>query len=485
MSDNAKLTFAAGRLIAREKAPYMRALLLGFAPIETPGLGTIGVTEHAVLMVDWAFIDQVTAEEMAGLLIHECMHILLKHASRAHRAGRDVRIDNIAADMAINPSIWDMGLKLPGGNAKQTVEHPLHGKYPEDYGWARGLTTDEYYEKLRQLPQHQQPQRIVISVKGAGGQGTGEDGEGGEGAPQDPNDASGEGGSGGDAAHSKPGQGGGAADKPKTAGGWCGSCAGNPMPGEPDQKHKASRSENEMHRISRAVAEAVLEASSGPDRGTVPSFMKRWAEQILTPAEIPWQKELAVVTRAACAWRENAVDHRYDAPSRRQAGVGYGVGKPVLPRFRQPVPNVAVILDTSGSMGSQEMGEACREVNGILKTIGAEVSFCTCDASVNGISKVRNVKEALARLHGGGGTDMAPGFAAVMKQRPRPEVVICLTDLCIGDPGPKPVGAKVIWVAVGQYAQSAPDPPWGKTIRTDSAKGKKPVAAVADADEGY
>ena len=188
------------------------------------------------------------------------------------------------------------------------------------------------------------------------------------------------------------------------------------------------------------------------------------------------------MTRSACAWRENAVDHRYDAPSRRQAGIGYGPGKPILPRFRMPVPNVAIILDTSGSMGVQELAEAGRETAGILKAVGANVTFCTCDAAVTGVTKVRTIDEALKRLKGGGGTDMRPAFEALMKERPKPEVIICITDLAIGDPGPEPKGAKVLWVAVGAYAQHCQDPAWGRVVRTSSAKRRQPTTTgVGDA----
>lgn len=463
MSDVAKETFAAGRYIAKDKAPYFRAALHGFAPIEVPGLGTIGVTKHGVLMIDWAFIEKVTPEECAGLLVHECLHIVLKHADRSERAGRDRHLDNQASDMAINSMVLDMGLKLPGGGPGVTVDHPLHGQYPEDHGWKRGLTADEYYELLRQK-QASQGTKNKKHAFGAGGPST--EGMGGEGTASAPNNESGEGGQGKDADHDHEGMG-----APKTGGGFCGSCAGNPFPDEPDQKHKASRSENELHRISRQVAADTIEhAKSSQGRGSIPAYLRRWAEEMLSPPEVPWQQELACSTRNACAWRDQAVEHRYDAPSRRQWGLGFGPGKPILPRLRMPVPRVAIIFDTSGSMGHEELSEAGREAAGILKSIGADVTFCTCDAAVTGISKVRSLREVLAKLSGGGGTDMAPAFASLMRERPRPEVIICATDLWIGDPGPEPQGTKVIWLAVGKMASSQGDPRWGKTIRTTAAK---------------
>lgn len=467
-----KELFAAGRMLARMKAKYMKAIILGFAPIEAPGLGTIGVTEHGVLMLDWDFIAELqrtspsgtqAAEEVAGLLVHEALHVLLKHGKRSRLARRDVEISGKTDDMSINDMVWDMGFRLPGGGSRVTPDHPLHGEYAEEYGWPKHLTADEYYERFTKQLQRQ-PQA------GSGGAGQGNAGAGGKGTPQDPNDEQGEGGSGGDDDHAHPGRGPckgpkqpqAGPKKPQAGGGWCGSCAGRPMPNEPSASHPASRSEAELQRIARQVAQAVREEAA-LGRGTVPAGLMRWADELLAPAEVPWEKELAQLTRNALAWRPNAVDHKYDAPSRRQAGIGYGPGKPMLPRFRMPVPNVTVIIDTSGSMGTQELTLAGREVNGILKAVGANITFVTCDATVHGITKVKSLKEALSALKGGGGTDMRPAVAAVVKQRPRPEVVVCITDLAIGHPGDEPRGMKFVWVGVG--AHQGPAPVWGKTIR--------------------
>ncbi len=465
--------FSAGRLLAvKKKAPYLRAMIMGLAPVDAPGLGTIGVSENGILLIDWDFIAQLgnkrdngeqATEEMAGLMVHEALHLLLKHGARGRKAGRDPQIDNDAADLAINPTVLEMGCKLPEGEVLPGMAHGvLHGLFPEELGFPRGETTDQYYERLRQQKANQpKPSK----KPGQGGKGKGMKGAGGQGEPSDPNDEQGEGGEGGDDDHQKPGGGKPqhkTTDKPKTGGGWCGSCAGRPMPNEPDQKNPAARSDAEMGRMARQVAAAIREEGQR-GKGTVPSMLQRWADELLAPAEVPWEQELAMVTRNACAWRENAADHRYDAPSRRQAGIGYGPGRAILPRLRMPVPDVTIIVDTSGSMGSRELGLVGREVNGILKAIGANITFCACDASVHGITKVRNIKEAMAAMKGGGGTDMRPAFDAVMKLRPRPQVIVCLTDLQIGDPGPQPPGVKVIWVGVGAY-QGA-DPPWGRTVR--------------------
>lgn len=382
-------------------------------------MGTIGVTDKAVLMWDPEWMAGNTPEQAAGLLIHECMHLMLGHMKRGKAAGRDPALDNKAGDLAINPGIVDMGFKLPDGARK--------GLFPEDFGWERGLTTDEYYELLRKLQEE------------GGGSGGG----------------------------SAPGH---------IGAGACGSCAGNPNPNEPGNPNggtdpqtaqalgQAERSPAELDRMVRQVAEDIR-AEASRSRGTVPAGLQRWADEALKPAEVPWDQKLRRLARAALAWTAGASDHRYDMPSRRQAGIGYGPGKPVLPRLRQPKPKVGVIGDTSGSMGNAELAAVIRETNGVLKALGADVLFAACDSDVHGgVKKVKTATDLAKAMRGGGGTDMRPAFEEMMKSRPAPNIIICITDGQVGDgvPDKAPPGVKVIWVGVGPH-QMRPAP-WGEYL---------------------
>lgn len=390
---------AAGRLIARRAAPYFRSLLLSFESRPAPGLGTVGCTASGILLFDPEFVSKRTPEEMGGLWVHECMHRLQKHAERCgHRDGKTF---NEAGDLTINPMVLDMGLKLPDGDAAPML--------PDQFGWERGLTADEYYDRLKKLP-------------------------------PDPNRGS---------------------NDPHAGGGFCGSCAGRPLPNEPPESE--GRSKAEQDRLCRQTAEAIREHAA-KTRGNMPSDLVRWADDILSPPKVPWGSKLSRSIRSAIGWRAGAVQHRWDGPGRRQAGVGYGPGKPVMPRLRAPTPNVAIVVDTSGSMGQKEMSAALREANGALKAVGADVDFLSCDAQVHGLGKIRRIEDAMALCKGGGGTDFRPAFEALEKRRPKPEVVIFATDGYGPAPAEQPEGMKTIWLLIG--GDKAPAT-WGEAIVVD------------------
>ena len=422
---SAAAILSAGRLLARQRAPYLSAVIVGLAPQDAPGLGTVGVTENGVLLIDPDFVVKLSAQEMAGLVVHEVMHVVLRHAARGRVAGRDPRIANMADDLAINPAVLAMGLSLPEG-----------GLFPAQFGFEEGLTADAYYELLLADAQAREASRDS------------EQSEQGEGrAPK------------GD-----PTQHG---HEPRTGGGHCGSCAGRAMPGEPDASDEASRSHAEMERLVRCTAEAIREASQ--TRGKVPAGLARAAEAMLAPPRIDWRRRLAALVRNAVAWRAGAVDARYDAPGRRQAGLGYGAGRPVMPRLRQPIPEVMLVVDTSGSMGTAELSAAVSEASGVLRALGVRAQLATCDAAVQGLRPVRDVRDVLSALRGGGGTDLRPAFAAAEKLRPRPEVVIAITDGLVGDgvPTVAPRGMRVLWVGVGKFARRPAS--WGDYVEVENS----------------
>jgi predicted metal-dependent peptidase len=162
-------------------------------------------------------------------------------------------------------------------------------------------------------------------------------------------------------------------------------------------------------------------------------------------------------------WRSGAVDYRYDGPSRRQAGLGYGNGAPILPRLRRPVPRVAIALDTSGSMGGDELSAALNETQGILRAVGAEVTFLSCDAEVHALGQIHSVADALKLVKGGGGTDFRPVFAALEKKRERPDVLVFFTDGYGPAPARAPLWCSTVWVLVGRTVREPAT--WGTCIR--------------------
>jgi len=248
------------------------------------------------------------------------------------------------------------------------------------------------------------------------------------------------------------------AQTPAPGAGRCGSCAtGQPEPWEdgPPAEGSPGISRAEAELIRRDVARQIAEASRS--RGTIPGHWARWAEEKLRP-KVDWRRELATAVRHAMADVAGASDYSYRRPSRRQGQVGNG--KVVLPSLRRPVPAVAVVVDTSGSVDDAMLAQALAEVSGILKALGQRegVHVLAVDAAVHTCRRVFRPDQV--HLGGGGGTDMGAGLAAVARLQPRPQVAIVITDGNTPWPDAAPRGLRVI-VALTEDKIA---PSWAKKV---------------------
>uniref|UniRef100_A0AAU2K270 VWA-like domain-containing protein n=1 Tax=Streptomyces sp. NBC_00049 TaxID=2903617 RepID=A0AAU2K270_9ACTN len=215
----------------------------------------------------------------------------------------------------------------------------------------------------------------------------------------------------------------------------------------------------EAEALRRQTAQAVRAHQRG--RGRIPAGWARWAEELLEPT-VDWRRALAGAVREAAAWAAGAVDYTYRRPSRRTPALG---GRVVLPSLRRPVPRVAVVIDTSGSMGDDELAAALAEVTGVLREVGVggnRVTVLACDADVHAVTRVSSAGQV--ELAGGGGTDMRVGIRAALALRERPDVVVVLTDGCTPWPDETP-SCRLIAALIGA---AAPAPPrWVETVRVD------------------
>jgi predicted metal-dependent peptidase len=203
-------------------------------------------------------------------------------------------------------------------------------------------------------------------------------------------------------------------------------------------------------------------------RGDVPAGWQRWADDLIEPA-VSWQRVLSSAVRRGIADVAGRVDFSYRRPSRRASAVP----DVVLPSLRQPLPQVVMVLDTSGSMSDQMVGQALAEVSGVLRGLGVgrrRLRVVCCDATAYQAQRVLNAREVC--LLGGGDTDMRAGLEAASALKPRPDLVIVLTDGHTPWPQAAPGGVRVI---VGLMDPAGTVPEWATAVMVE------PVASVPTA----
>ncbi len=394
------------RLWAAAHYPYLASGIFGARVVAAAGIGTVAVDPGWRLWADPELTASWTPAQFGSVLVHHVCHLLREHGLRAGVAG--VRQDESrtwvrAADAEINDDLVPAGLQLPGD--------PV---LPRHLGCTPGQLAEQYFSSQRSATPGPRPgvaadDGDADGMAGAVGLdcGSGADGFG------------------------RQWQGG----QPETLPPW------------------------QARLLQRLVAQQCVAAGKQP--GTVPAGLLRWASEVLQP-KVDWRRALAAELRKAVADTAGAVDYSYRRPSRRAAAAG----NVVLPALRRPVPEVAVVCDTSGSMSDELLAASLAEVEGLLGTLGMARSLrvLACDTAVGPAQRVSAARQVA--LVGGGGTDMGAGIAAASALRPRPAVIVVLTDGYTPWPDEPPRGSKVV---VGLLGDDAPDAPtWARAVRVPS-----------------
>lgn len=78
---------AAARFKATSVRPYLSAGIWALIPVESKGLGTLGVDKHWRMYYDPDVIETWSVDEIAGVLYHEISHLLRDHCYRAEDMG--------------------------------------------------------------------------------------------------------------------------------------------------------------------------------------------------------------------------------------------------------------------------------------------------------------------------------------------------------------------------------------------------------------
>ena len=138
---------------------------------------------------------------------------------------------------------------------------------------------------------------------------------------------------------------------------------------------------------------------------------------------------------------------------------------------------MAFIIDASGSMSGQHVKVANELQAAMDDGAISEVVLLYCDTEVYHVDRFANddrIELAPIRL---GGTDMRPAFKAIEDDDPDASLIVCLTDLSIGDPGPEPA-QPTLWMAYGLDPRIVkigrpPLPTWGRVIDIDEPKSEQ------------
>ena len=131
-----------------------------------------------------------------------------------------------------------------------------------------------------------------------------------------------------------------------------------------------------------------------------------------------------------------------------------------LPRLESKVVGkIAIVIDTSGSMSSKEIGAAQNALNSVLSEVMANVVYIECDAELQTVKELEPADYPIKlEPKGGGGTDFRPAFYEINKNHDDVMCVIYITDGY--GTFPKDSDCDVIWLATEDNF----NPPFGHCV---------------------
>ena len=429
-----KLSAARTRLIIDK--PFLGALVLRLPMEEAdPDWCKTTATDARKFYYNREYIDCLTNEETQFMLSHEALHCALSHFSR--RQHRVTHKWDLACDYAINPLLINDGLKPPPGTL-----------YLRNY---EGMTAEEIYPLIDDLEDQETLDQHIYDDSQS-------EGENNVAPPPDNTpDAD-------NTTKQKPpgaGQGNQSSQDQKheqggsQAGGENNQKGGGTPEVDPNSKGAAkpqplSHQEKETLSVQwqQRMAGAAQQAMQA---GKLDGDMARMVDFLLQP-QLPWRN---LVSRYLNAIARD--DYSYTRPSTRR-------GDPAIyPSLRSAQLDIAIAIDTSGSISRNEINEFVSEIDALKGQMRARVTLLACDSDLaKGCPWVFEPWEDFTfpeSIKGGGGTSFTPVFDWAYKQDKIPDILVYFTDADGEFPKVEP-DFDVLWLVKGKSKT-----PWGQRIQ--------------------
>ena len=426
---------------------------IGFALDENV---STAATDGEKIMFSPDFLDTLSDRELDFVLMHEIVHIALRHCDRS--GGFDNETFNTACDIVVNSNILLSENMDTSAITLSEYGESIHLAPDGSEGY--NYTVEQLYSLLPvPASADESDEQSHNSGIGDGDSDDGSDGnsdDDGNGDSKDDDDNGNSNSDNGGKTKSKKGKGGRKSgksdDRADKSGNW------------DDHSHwNEHETDDELlkdlwvKRIKDA-GEAISVRDSTTGRGTVPMFAKRILKELQQP-QIDWRTILDEFVE------EEIIDYSFTPPDRRFSDSPF-----FLPDFNEKddkVEKVLFMIDTSGSMSDKEITAAYSEIKGAIDQFGGKLSGWLGFFDAEIIEPVPfGDEDEFCKIEaaGGGGTDFGIIFEYIKEYMSDdlPVSIIILTDGYAPFPDEAvAMNIPVLWLLNNEEVE----PPWGKVAR--------------------
>jgi len=181
---------------------------------------------------------------------------------------------------------------------------------------------------------------------------------------------------------------------------------------------------------------SILSRALAIDAGNIPGALERLVRKLIEPPPITWDSIMSDYIRqvASSDYSNRHFSHRH-----LQRGF-------YLPKLNTPELNIVVVLDTSGSIGDDDLSKFVAAMEDVRTRYRTTILPICCDTEVHVSEKILPEDALDFKCRGGGGTDFRPPFLWLEKQQDiEPDCLVYFTDgECNSYPDPQ--SFPVVWI---------------------------------------
>lgn len=375
------------------------------------------------------FLDKLSNQELDFVMMHEIMHIVLKHCFRGTKA--DKLLFNIACDIVVNSNILQANQMNESTITLKNFGVAMHLTPNNQEGYL--FTAEEVYDMLIDHQQKQEKESKSGSNKG----GSSNNSDSSNGKDKNKNKSS------------KSSKGNDILDEKNNF-------------DDHDHWNESEENKEKMDEWEKNVVDAIESVSitaKGTSRGTIPLGASRMVEE-LKKSTVDWK----VLLNDFISFEVN--DYSFLPPDKRFEGPFF------MPDFNEESPTkklkLLFFVDTSGSISDDDLTKAYSEIKGAIDegdTFEGYLSFFDC--KIYGVNKFCDEDELLnTKPIGGGGTSFHIIFESlddiINDIGDDIQAIIILTDGYATFPNEDVRGnIPVLWIINNDDVT----PPWGVVAR--------------------
>lgn len=404
--------------------PWLATLLLRARPVEKTGIGTVGCDQRLKFYFDPEFVDATEMRDLTYLVKRSVVHPILRHPKRGEWIITDQKTQQafaLASELSAHQMFSADGQYIPdNANTIHSFRMKDGSQLPQ------GLCLEEYFSEILKdmtedenqpdLPDDDSTEQLMNEI-GEMLKNTGDDTPSEDHGPQD---------SDGNQQSTPPDE---REPDPVNYGNPTGpqgsSQDGQPREWEdvpePDQPEEGV-SKDELDRLVKHLSET---ASHEMSRVGSADFALS-AEGVARPKIRPEQLLRQAIAKKVSKFKRGSDQQTFRRPSRRFRPSD----EFIRPSYIKPTPNVTVVVDSSGSMGRDDIKLGLGMVDLAIK--GMQLGEVRV---VSGDTDIKNDQKSITRvsdveIKGGGGTNMARIVNKILSEQDNqlPDLLILVTD---------------------------------------------------------